>query len=62
MQANNAITPAYVRTPMVSEQLTAEQRESVVNKIPVRRYCEAAININLQNNLWELEVSASAMG
>ncbi len=36
----NAITPAYVRTPMVSEQLTAEQREAVVRKIPVHRYCE----------------------
>ncbi len=36
----NAIAPAYVRTPMVSEQLTAEQRQAVVQKIPVKRYCE----------------------
>ncbi len=36
----NAIAPAYVRTPMVEEQLTEEQRTAVVQKIPVKRYCE----------------------
>ncbi len=36
----NAIVPAYVRTPMVEEQLTAEQRAAVIRKIPVKRYCE----------------------
>jgi len=36
----NAIAPAYVRTPMVTEQLTEEQRRAVVAKIPVHRYCE----------------------
>lgn len=36
----NGIAPAYVRTPMVDEQLTAAQREEVIAKIPVGRYCE----------------------
>lgn len=36
----NAIAPAYVRTPMVTHQLTEEQRAAVVERIPVGRYCE----------------------
>lgn len=36
----NGIAPAYVRTPMVTEQLSEEERRAVVAKIPVRRYCE----------------------
>jgi 3-oxoacyl-[acyl-carrier protein] reductase len=36
----NAIAPAYVRTPMVTEQLTEAQRAEVVAKIPVGRFCE----------------------
>ena len=36
----NGIAPAYVRTPMVTEQLTEEQRKAVIAKIPVGRYCE----------------------
>jgi 3-oxoacyl-[acyl-carrier protein] reductase len=36
----NAIAPAYVRTPMVTEQLTAEQRKDLLKKIPVGRFCE----------------------
>lgn len=36
----NAIAPAYVRTPMVDKQLTSEQKEAVMKKIPVNRYCE----------------------
>jgi 3-oxoacyl-[acyl-carrier protein] reductase len=36
----NGIAPAYVKTPMVSEQLSAEQRRAVVAKIPVGRFCE----------------------
>lgn len=36
----NGIAPAYVRTPMVTEQLTAEQQAAVVQKIPVKRFCE----------------------
>lgn len=36
----NGIAPAYVRTPMVTEQLTEAQRAEVIAKIPVRRFCE----------------------
>lgn len=36
----NGIAPAYVRTPMVTEQLTEEQRQVLLNKIPVGRFCE----------------------
>ncbi len=36
----NAIAPAYVKTPMVTRQLTEEQRAAVIAKIPVHRYCE----------------------
>jgi 3-oxoacyl-[acyl-carrier protein] reductase len=36
----NAIAPAYVRTPMVTEQLSEEEREAVLKKIPVGRFCE----------------------
>lgn len=36
----NAVAPAYVKTPMISEQLTEEQRRKVLEKIPVRRFCE----------------------
>ena len=36
----NAIAPAYVRTPMITEQLTEEQRRGLLAKIPVGRFCE----------------------
>ena len=36
----NGIAPAYVRTPMVMSQLTGEQRRTVLEKIPVKRFCE----------------------
>jgi 3-oxoacyl-[acyl-carrier protein] reductase len=36
----NGIAPAYVRTPMVTEQLSAEQRRAIEEKIPVKRFCE----------------------
>jgi 3-oxoacyl-[acyl-carrier protein] reductase len=36
----NGIAPAYVRTPMVTAQLTDEQRAAVLAKIPVGRLCE----------------------
>ncbi|MGE3144038.1 MAG: SDR family NAD(P)-dependent oxidoreductase [Pseudorhodoplanes sp.] len=36
----NAIAPAYIRTPMVEEQLTAAQREALLRQIPVGRFCE----------------------
>jgi 3-oxoacyl-[acyl-carrier protein] reductase len=36
----NGIAPAYIKTPMVTEQLTEEQRQELLKKIPVRRFCE----------------------
>lgn len=36
----NAIAPAHVMSPMVSEQLTEEQRQRLVAQIPVGRFCE----------------------
>ena len=36
----NGIAPAYVRTPMITEQLTEAQRNEVIEKIPVHRFCE----------------------
>ncbi len=37
----NGIAPAYVKTLMVMEQLTEEQRDQVLANIPVGRFCEA---------------------
>lgn len=36
----NAIAPAYVKTPMVTEQLSEEQRQALLAQIPVGRFCE----------------------
>jgi 3-oxoacyl-[acyl-carrier protein] reductase len=36
----NGISPAYVKTPMVTEQLTEAQRQAVLAQIPVGRFCE----------------------
>ena len=36
----NAVAPAYVRTPMVTEQLSQAQREELMRQIPVGRFCE----------------------
>jgi 3-oxoacyl-[acyl-carrier protein] reductase len=36
----NGIAPAYVRTPMVTEQLTESQRQALLQQIPVGRFCE----------------------
>jgi 3-oxoacyl-[acyl-carrier protein] reductase len=36
----NAIAPAYVKTPMVTEQLTEAQRQALLAQIPVGRFCE----------------------
>lgn len=38
----NAISPAYVKTPMVTEQLTEAQRRALLAQIPVGRFCEPA--------------------
>ena len=37
----NGIAPAYIKTPMVTEQLSPEQQKAVIKKIPVKRLCEA---------------------
>lgn len=36
----NGISPAYVKTPMITEQLTEEQRQRLLKDIPVGRFCE----------------------
>jgi 3-oxoacyl-[acyl-carrier protein] reductase len=36
----NGIAPAYVRSKMITEQLTEEQRQELLRGIPVRRFCE----------------------
>lgn len=36
----NGIAPAYVRTPMITVQLTEAQRRAILEKIPVKRFCE----------------------
>jgi 3-oxoacyl-[acyl-carrier protein] reductase len=37
----NGIAPAYIKTPMVTEQLSEEQRQQLLRDIPVGRFCEA---------------------
>lgn len=37
----NGISPAYIRTPMVTEQLNESQRQKLLAEIPVGRFCEA---------------------
>lgn len=36
----NGISPAYVRTPMVTGQLTETQQQALLAQIPVGRFCE----------------------
>ena len=36
----NAIAPAYVKTPMVTQQLNEAQRRQLLGQIPVGRFCE----------------------
>lgn len=36
----NAIAPAYVKTPMITEQLNEAQRQKLLKDIPVGRFCE----------------------
>jgi 3-oxoacyl-[acyl-carrier protein] reductase len=37
----NGVSPAYIKTPMVTEQLTEIQQQKLLNDIPVGRFCEA---------------------
>ena len=36
----NGISPAYVKTPMITEQLNEAQRQELLKQIPVGRFCE----------------------
>jgi 3-oxoacyl-[acyl-carrier protein] reductase len=36
----NGVSPAYVKTPMVTEQLTEAQRRQLLTAIPLGRFCE----------------------
>ena len=36
----NAVAPAYVKTPMITEQLNEAQRRQLLAQIPVGRFCE----------------------
>ena len=36
----NGISPAYVKTPMITEQLNEAQRQKLLKDIPVGRFCE----------------------
>jgi len=37
----NGIAPAYIKTPMVTEQLSEDQRQALLQDIPVGRFCDA---------------------
>jgi len=37
----NGIAPAYIKTPMVTEQLSEAQRQKLLADIPVGRFCDA---------------------
>ena len=37
----NGIAPAYIETPMVTDQLGEAQREALLRDIPVGRFCDA---------------------
>lgn len=37
----NGIAPAYIKTPMVTDFLSEEQKQELMNQIPVGRFCEA---------------------
>ena len=36
----NGIAPAYVETPMVKDMLSEEERNKILQQIPVRRFCQ----------------------
>jgi len=38
----NGISPAYIKTPMVTEFLSKEQQSGLLEQIPVGRFCEPA--------------------
>ena len=36
----NGIAPAYIRTPMITDFLSADQQQQLLEQIPVGRFCE----------------------
>ena len=36
----NGVSPAYIKTPMITDFLTAGQQQSLLEQIPVGRFCE----------------------
>lgn len=36
----NGVSPAYIKTPMITDFLTARQQQSLLEQIPVGRFCE----------------------
>jgi 3-oxoacyl-[acyl-carrier protein] reductase len=47
----NGIAPAYINTPMVTDFLSDEQKQELLNQIPVGRFCEAEEVAHLVNYL-----------
>ena len=37
----NGIAPAYIKTPMITDYLTADQQRQLLDQIPVGRFCDA---------------------
>ena len=37
----NGISPAYIKTPMITEFLTPDQQSKLLEQIPAGRFCEA---------------------
>lgn len=38
----NGISPAYIKTPMITDFLSSDQQQQLLAQIPVGRFCEAA--------------------
>ena len=47
----NGISPAYIKTPMVTELLSKEQQNGLLEQIPVGRFCEPAEVANVMRFL-----------
>ena len=55
----NAIAPAYVISPMVSEQLTEEQRRNQLAQIPVGRFCKPRRRWRTRSRFWRRRLPGS---
>ena len=56
----NAIAPAYVMSPMVSEQLTQEQRRNQLAQIPVGRFCKPE-DVATRSRSWRRRLPSSSL-